>query len=376
VRRFGRPGSSPLVGTVLGIVAVGVVMGALLPFRGDVSPAVPALVLVLPVVLAGLVGGGRAAAVVAVAAALAFNVGFIEPFWTLDVSALEDAIALFVFLAVALAIGTLVSLEVDSRRAAEQRAAELAELYERLERLSAERQRLAEESARVALLERVDEQRSSLLRSVSHDLRTPLASIRAIASDLREGTPYDDRTRDELLGTVCDEAERLDRLVGNLLSMSRIEAGALHPDRQAVDVEELVGECARRLGRLFCDVRVDTDFADDLPLVDGDYSQLDQVVTNLLENASRHAPRGSVVRIGAHADDGSVVLHISDEGVGVAAADAEAIFEPFRTGDGSMSSGLGLAICRALVEAHGGAVWLEPGSKRGATFNVRLPARA
>lgn len=134
-----------------------------------------------------------------------------------------------VLLAVGLTVGLLVGSETERRRAAEQREAEIRSLYERIESIARDRSRLAEEVARVEVLERVDEQRSALLRSVSHDLRTPLAAIRAIASDLRDGTVYDETTRAELISTVCDEAERLDRIVSNLLSLSRIEAGAFTP---------------------------------------------------------------------------------------------------------------------------------------------------
>src|SRR5207247_5451290 len=135
---------------------------------------------------------------------------------------------------VALVMGRLVAAQEERRRAAEQREAEVRSLYEDLQAMAEDHRRLSEEATRSQVLERVDEQRAALLRSVSHDLRTPLASIRAVASDLRDGAVYDEQTRAELLATVCDEAERLDRIVANLLSLSRIEAGALKPERQAV----------------------------------------------------------------------------------------------------------------------------------------------
>lgn len=375
MQRHLRPGSAPVLGTLIGVGIAAAVSAALFPFRDDLSAAGPALALVVPVVVAGLVGGGRAAVVLAVTSALAFNVVFLRPYWTLKVDAVEDGIALAVFLLVAIVMGALVALEADRRRDAEQRAEEQAALVQELGRVSAERERLADEAARLAVLESIDEQRAALLRSVSHDLRTPLATIRAIATDLREGPAYDEGTEQELLGTVCDEAERLDRLVANLLSMSRIEAGAFHPDRQAVDVEELVGESARRLRPLFSDTRLELHVDENVPLVDGDYSQLDQVVTNLLENAARHAPAGSTVRLSAHRRNGRVQLRVSDDGPGIAASEREHVFEAFRTGPGSTSSGIGLAICRAVVEAHGGAISVEDGPGGGAVFLVELPMR-
>jgi two-component system sensor histidine kinase KdpD len=352
-----------------------VASAALVPVRAHVTRATPALVLVLAVVAAGVVGGSLAAAVTALVAASAYNLAFIPPFWTFKVNVADDWVALGVFLAVALAMGLLVAGQAERRRAAEQREAELRSLYDHLQTMAEERERLAEEATRAQVLERVDEQRAALLRSVSHDLRTPLASIRAVASDLRDGTAYDEETRIELLATVCEEAERLDRIVANLLSLSRIEAGALTPDRQAVALDELVADRVRRLGALFRQTRLQVDVPPDLPLVDGDYTQLDQVVTNLMENAARHAPPASIVRVGAEERNGVVELRVADEGIGVPDWERLRIFEPFRKGEGSRSSGVGLAICKAIVEAHGGTIDVERTVGGGATFVVALPVR-
>src|SRR4051794_588755 len=285
VRRLPATGGAPILGIVVGAASVLLMSAAMIPVRDNVTHATPALVLVVAVLLAGVIGGSRAAVVTAVLAAASFNLVFIPPYGTFKVNVAEDWVALAVFLVVALAMGLLVAGQTERRRAAEQREAEVRTLYEQLQALTEERERLTEEATRAQVLERVDEQRSALLRSVSHDLRTPLASIRAVATDLRDGVVYDDGTRKELLEMVCEEAERLDRIVGNLLSLSRIEAGALTPDRQAVAMDELVNDRLRRLTPLFKEVRVQVDISADLPFVDGDYTQLDQVVTNLLENA-------------------------------------------------------------------------------------------
>ncbi len=370
-----RARSSPWLGAAVGVAVVGATVAVLAPLRTDVSRATPALVLVLAVVAAGLLGGGRAAVAVALVAAATYNLAFVPPVWTFKVNAGEDWVALSVFLAVAVSVGLLVAGEANRRRAAEQREAELRSLNAELEAVVAERGRLATEAARVAVLEDVDEQRSALLRSVSHDLRTPLATIRAVASDLRDGAVYEEATRVDLLATVCDEAERLDRLVTNLLSLSRIEAGALRPERQAVPFDELVSDRVRRLARMFRQVRVDVSLPADRCLVDGDYSQLDQVVTTLLENAARHAPQGSTVRLDGRRRDAMLEVRVSDEGSGVAEWEHERVFEPFRRGEGSTSSGVGLAICRAIVEAHDGRIWLERTSGGGATFTFTLPLR-
>ena len=364
----------------LGVGLAVATAAALVPVRGEVTRATPALALVLPIVVAGLVGGRAAALASAVAATVAFNVAFIPPQWTLNVDLLEDGVALGVFLVVAVTVGTLVAREHERRQGAEDRARELARLNAELVSLEEDRRRLSEDATRAAVLARVDEERQALLRSVSHDLRTPLSTIRAVASDLLSGTAYEPATRTELLALVADEAERLDRLVANLLSLSRIEAGALAPDRQAVAVDELVGCTVRRLDRLVRGLHVELELPADLPLVDGDYTQLDQVVTNLVENASRHAPPGSTVAIGARRSGPAVEVWVDDEGAGVGPGDRERIFEPFSRAGGSAaggsgSSGIGLAICRAIVEAHGGWIVAASSPRGGARFLFSLPAR-
>ena len=193
----------------------------------------PALVLVLVVVAAGVVGGVRSAVVTAVGAALALNLAFTLPYGTYKIDAAEDWLALAVFLAVALAVGTLVAAQTDRRRAAEQRERDLRDLNERLQTMTDEAALLAEEATRARVLEQVSRQRSALLRSVSHDLRTPLATIEP-SRDLRAGRSSTTTRAPSCSRHVCDETERLDRIVANLLSMSRVEAGALEPERQAV----------------------------------------------------------------------------------------------------------------------------------------------
>lgn len=364
----------PLFGSLTGILLIAGLSTALVPVRSDVTRATPALALVVPIVVAGLLGGRVGALVVVPVAVVAFNVVFIPPHWTLTVDALDDGVALAVFGLVAVVVGTLVAREGERRQSAEERAAELHALNAELQAVQLERERLAEEAMRAAVLERIDEQRAALLRSVSHDLRTPLATVRAVVSDLAGDVPYDDATRAELLGLVADETERLDRLVANLLNLSRIEAGALRPDRQAVAMDELLAETVKRLARLFVSRRVELEVPP-LPLVDGDYTQLDQVVSNLLENAARHAPRGSTVRVvGRNAGD-FVEIWVDDEGPGIAPFERARVFEPFRRGDGSSSSGIGLAICKAIVEAHGGRITAEGAVGGGARIRFSVPKR-
>jgi two-component system sensor histidine kinase KdpD len=369
------PGRSPWAGALVGVAVVAGLSGLLMPVRDDLGLATPALLFVLTVAGVGVVAGVRPAVATAVVATLAGDLVFVPPYGTLRVAAGGDGVALGAFVVVAVAVGWVAAAERERRRRAEAERADLARRYQEAVEAAADRDQLLGDANRAQVLERMDVERSALLRSVSHDLRTPLATIRAVASDLRDGVVYDDAVRTELLATVCDEAERLDRIVANLLSMSRIEAGAFKPDRQAVDIEELVDERVRRMRSLFRNVRVQVEMPRDLPLVDGDYSQLDQVFTNLLENAARHAPLGSFVRVSGRRRSGDVQIRVADEGIGVADWERSKVFEPFRRGEGSGSSGVGLAICKAVVEAHGGTVTVERTPGGGATFVVTLPTR-
>jgi K+-sensing histidine kinase KdpD len=367
---------SPMAGIATGAVAVGIATLALRLLRPELSIATAALVLVLPGVIGGLFGGRLPAASVALVSAVVFGVEFVKPYGQFKVRVAEDGVAVTVFLFVALAVGEITAREARRRWSAEQRAAELEVLTRKLQSAEEQHRMLAGEVDRLAVMQQVDEQRAALLRSVSHDLRTPLATIRAVTSDLRSDTPYDQPTRDELLELVSDEAERLDRLVANLLNLSRIEASGLVPDLQAVDLPELVATTVDRLSRLLRGKRVQVDIPVSLSLVDVDYTQIDQVLTNLLENAVRHTLPRSTVRIGAreHGCE-QVEIWVQDEGVGIPRSERARIFEAFRQGRGSGSTGIGLAICKAVVEAHGGTIVVGDAPGGGARFSFTVPVR-
>lgn len=371
--RIPNSGTAPWLGAALGIVLTGAVGLALLPFRTNITSATVALLLVVVVVGAAIVGGSPAAIATALAAAITLNVGFIRPYGTLDIADVDRGTELVAFLAVALLVGQLVSRLVRRRTQVSEVSQQVRELDVRVEELRTERSDLARRATRAEELEQIDVQRAALLRSVSHDLRTPLASIRAVATDLRDGVPYDSETRVELLTTVCDEVDRLDRFVANLLSMSRIEAGVFEPDRQAVDVHEIVADRVKQLGPLLRHVRVRIDIPDDTPLLDADYAQLEQVLSNLLANAARHAPADSEVWIAAVREGAMLRLEVSDQGSGIAEEEVARLFEPFERGVGSRSTGIGLAICRSIVEAHGGLITVRRTFGGGATFSFTIP---
>ena len=219
--------------------------------------------------------------------------------------------------------------------------------------------------------------RAAMFSSVTHDLRTPLASIKAgVTSLLDTSTVHDAEQQRDLLLTVLEETDRLNRLVGNILDLARIRAGALIPRRASTDVEEVAEAVVARMRPQLTSVRLELQLTDELPEIPADPVQLDQVFTNLLENAARHSPSGGTVRIHVGRDDGSVRVRIADEGPGIPQGQREKVFEPFYRGREDPErpgSGLGLAIVRAIVTAHGGRIWIEETAAGGTAVVLDLP---
>lgn len=233
----------------------------------------------------------------------------------------------------------------------------------------------AAESARVQV--QTEQMRSSLLSAVSHDLRTPLASITGAASTLRsQANKLDGETRQELLETIADEAERLSRLVGNLLDMTRLQSG-VELRRDLFPLEEIVGAALQRIEGQLEQRQVTTHLPDDLPLVYVDDVLLGQLLVNLLDNAIKYTPSGSPIEVEAEAAADAVVLKICDRGPGLAPGDELRIFQKFYRGKSASArgAGLGLAICHAIVEAHRGTIEAFNRQGGGAVFRIRLPLR-
>ncbi len=238
--------------------------------------------------------------------------------------------------------------------------------------LAVERVRLETEAERVLALREADRLKDALLASVSHDLRTPLTTIRALGAQIRE-------TGDERAAVIEEEAERLNRLVADLLDFSRIRAGGMPLRLEIVAAEDLVGAALQRLRGVpgINRVRVELPPGDALLVGRFDFVQTLRAVANLLENALRHSG-GEPVDLHVGEDDGFLVLRIMDRGSGVADEDRERIFDPFVRGadagtEGHAGTGLGLAIARSVAEAQGGSLTYAPRRGGGSTFELRLP---
>jgi two-component system sensor histidine kinase KdpD len=242
--------------------------------------------------------------------------------------------------------------------------------------LALERARLADEAQDARVRAETERLRSALLTSISHDLRTPLAAITGAATAiLHSGARLDQPTEQELLESIRDEAERLNRLVQNLLQMTRLESGALELRRDWHPLEEVVGAALARLAKGLGSRRVTVDIPPDLPLVAMDDVLIEQVLVNLLDNAAKHTPADSAIRIMATATDRKATVEVADRGPGLPPGEEERVFEKFYRAAPSArrGAGLGLAICRGIVEAHGGGIWAQNLPEGGVAFLFTLP---
>lgn len=243
--------------------------------------------------------------------------------------------------------------------------------------LALERTRLSQEAAQAAVLARSDELKSALLAAVSHDLRTPLASIKAASTSLLdESVSWEQEARRELLSAIDEETDRLTLMVSNLLDLSRIEGGALRPRKDWYDPDELVNDVMQRLVSRHPAHPISVHVEPDLPLVEFDYVEIAQVLINLLENAIRHTPSGTPISISVQRVPDAVAFSVHDEGPGIPLAYQAHLFEKFYRAPEKTrepGSGIGLAICKGLVEAHGGDIRVESMPGAGTTFTFTLP---
>lgn len=312
--------------------------------------AVPdlAMIYVACIMLAATALGRAAALVASLLSVAAYDFFFVPPYYTFAVSESRHLITF----AMMFLVGFLVSdLMTRVRRHAQQADA-------------------------ATLRARTEEMRSSLLSAVSHDLRTPLAVITGAATTLRDqGASLDASQREDLVQTVCEEAERLDRLVRNLLDMTRIEGPGLEVRREWVPVEELVTTALARLEPALAGHPVKVTIEPDLPLVPCDPVLIEQVLLNLLENATKYTDAAAGIDVAARRVASGVQISVGDQGPGFVEEDLPRVFDKFYRGPKSTArgAGLGLAIVRGAVEAHGGTVSASNRLPRGAEVRIVLP---
>ena len=380
-----------------------VVVAVLRPVAPDISLGA---LYVIVVMVAALLWGLAWAVAASIASLLTFNFFILPPVHTLALEDAENWAALVVYLVTAVVTSELASRLRRRAAEAERREREaalladlaagllaredlddvasrieigedaagrrLGEAVESLHAIARERERLEEEALEAEALRRNDLVKTAVIRSVSHDLRTPLATMHAAVDALGpEGPGLDADEQRELLATVRRELARLERYVENVLDLSRLEAGAATPSPALWTVDALT---VQALAGLPGAERVELELGDHLPPVQIDAAQIERALANMLENALRFSPADSTVSVRAESRRTEVIVWIEDSGPGVPAADASAIFEPFRRSTRSRGAGLGLAIARGFVEANGGRVWVESAPGGGASFALTLPA--
>jgi two-component system sensor histidine kinase KdpD len=245
--------------------------------------------------------------------------------------------------------------------------------------LAIERVRLVEDLERAKRAAEADRLRSALLTSISHDLKTPLAAVLGAAGTLRDlSSALSEREKADLLATIVDEAERLNRFIANLLDMTKLESGALVPNAAPHDIGEIVGSALRRASKILAHHHVELEFAADLPMLELDAVLFEQVLFNLLDNAAKYSPHGTTIRIQSWREQDSVCLQVLDEGAGIPPEELEHIFDKFyRVEKGDQvraGTGLGLAISRGFIEAmHGTITAANRTDRTGAVFAIKLP---
>jgi K+-sensing histidine kinase KdpD len=349
------------------VTAAGTLLG--LPLKSVAEPVSLGIVFIPGVLLLSTLWGLRVGMLTAVLSALAFNWFYIPPTGRLDIADKHDFVALVVFAIVAFASGTLAELARARAAEAERRREETARALEELEALTRERDRMQAEAIEAEALRRSDELKTSLLRSVSHDLRTPLTSI--IAAGVALDSPSASaEERHELSEAVVEQGQRLSRLVENLLDISRLESGSSEASREEIDLGEVLEAARDSLGAA---ETVSLAIDPELPTLSADAAQLERAFANLLDNALVHGG-GQPVQVRSRQVGSNLIVRVIDRGPGIPEPERAHIFEPFVRAEGSQGSGLGLAISRGFIEANGGEVEVESLPGQGSSFVVTFAA--
>jgi K+-sensing histidine kinase KdpD len=362
--------------SAIAAVTVFLVTAAFLPFREFLTPTEVALTLLLVVLFASTLFGSTSGLVASVAAIACFNFFFLPPFHTFDISGAENWIAFGTFVITALIAGQLSGY---ARRRAEESEARQREI----ERLYDELRGAFEQASEAEALRKSEKLKSALLDAVTHDLRTPLTSIKASVTTLIEDSRenmLDGESKQEFLEIIDEETDRLNEFIEGMVGIAKIEANAMSLHKRSTSVEEIIGNAVERAKRVTGEHRVEVDIAADLPNVYADAASIAEVVFTLIDNATKYSTAATTIRIAAVGDEDQVRISVQDQGKGIDAGMRERVFEKFfrageqdihRTGSGL---GLGLAIAKGIVESQGGSIRIEDGDDGFVTrFVVDLP---
>jgi two-component system sensor histidine kinase KdpD len=372
-------------GYVVAVLGVVLVTIALKPFSGHINSTTVALALLLVVLFVATRWGSRPALLASALAVVCFNFFFLPPVWTLAIAAADNWIALTAFLITAVTVGHLSVREKRRAEEAEAGRREIESLYVKL-------QDAFERASHAEALRRSEKLKSALLDAVTHDIRTPLTSIKASVTTLLDearrraddgrAIVLGDDARLDMLEVIDEESDRLNRFVEGLIELARIEAGELQLRRGWGTVDEIVATTLARAEKLTSRHRLTVELEDDLPVVRVDPRAVGEVVYTLVDNAAKYSPQGTAIRISARRGAGELIeFAVEDEGPGVPADLRARVFDKFfrATNQGGAAhqpsgTGMGLAIARGIVEAHAGHIWIEDAADgAGARFVFTLP---
>jgi len=359
------------VGAVFGAAVVTALMA---PFHERINSTTVALAFLLAVLFVALFWGSRPALLASLLGVFSLNFFFLPPLYTLSIAHSQNWVALTVFFTTALAVGQL------SARA-KRRAEEAEEARREIERLYQELQSAFERASQAEALRQSEKLKSALLDAVTHDLRTPLTSIKASITTLldevrgrsqeEQFVTLDSESRLEMMEVIDEESDRLNRFIGGLIDLARIEAGELRLRRRWGTVDEIISTALTRAEPFTRGREVEVDIEPELPVVSVDERAVSEVVYTLVDNAAKYSPVGTSIRISAQrSDDGMIMMAVEDKGEGIAFDLRERVFDKFfrATRDGDISThqpsgtGMGLAIAKGIVEAHEGKIWIESGT--------------
>jgi len=373
------------LGYIVAVIVIAAATAVLNVFGGHINPTTVALAFLLIVLFVAAAWGSKPAVLAALVGGICFNIFFLPPVGTFHIAEPENWIAFLSFLVTGITAG---QLSARARR----RAEEANEVRQEVERLYAELQESFEEASQARALKQSERLKSALLDAVTHDLRTPLTSIKASVTTLlddhrsirKNAAPslLNDESRQEMLEVIDEEADRLDRFIGGMMELARIEAGEMHLRRRWGSIEEIVSAALSRASALTNNHKTELGIEDDLPMVCVDERAVSEVIYSLIDNAAKYSPVDSVIRIVARrVNQTTVQMGVADEGSGISPELRERVFDKFfrATRDGDISanrpsgSGMGLAIAKGIVEAHDGKIWIQNGPGKGTAVFFTLP---
>jgi two-component system sensor histidine kinase KdpD len=364
------------------VFGTAILTALLASFHEQVNSTTIALAFLLMVLFVALFWGSRPALLASVLGVFSFNFFFLPPLYTLSIAHPQNWVALTAFFTTALAVGQLSARARARAQQAESQRTEIKRLYEDL-------QSAFDRASEAEAVKRSERLKSALLDALTHDIRTPLTSIKASATLLledREGSEQVEKLSEEeqtaMLRVINHGADRLDRFVAGLVDLARIEAGDMKLNRNWGAVDDIIDAALAQAEPLTTHHQIRVSVEDELPVVRVDARAVAEVIYTLIDNACKYAPRGTLIMIGAkRASEDMIEIAVEDQGSGISSDLRERVFERFYrvVGDGKTGSptggiGLGLAIAKGIVEAHGGHIWIEDGTaNRGARIVFTVP---